>query len=113
MTTGGITKRLDRLESQGLVVRKDANDDGRGKLVGLTGQGVRLVDRLIAVHLENERHLLAGLSPRQRQQLQSLLARLAEGLEEPTTVGSSHNHTLGPATGPATPSRDVGGTMAV
>jgi DNA-binding MarR family transcriptional regulator len=81
VTTGGITKRLDRLERQGLVVRDDALDDGRGKTVRLTDTGVALVDRLIGVHLANEKTLLGSLTPDQQDALQSLLCRLAASLE--------------------------------
>jgi DNA-binding MarR family transcriptional regulator len=81
VTTGGITKRLDRLEGQGLIVRDDALDDGRGKLVRLTATGVTLVDRLIGLHLANERLLLSSLTPGEQEHLQTLLARLASSLE--------------------------------
>jgi DNA-binding MarR family transcriptional regulator len=81
VTSGGITKRLDRLEGQGLVTREDATYDGRGKLVRLTGPGLDLVDRLITQHLANERRLLAGLSEHDREQLARLLGRLALTLE--------------------------------
>src|SRR3954469_19914405 len=50
-TTGAITKRLDRLEAQGLVARESTDDDGRGKLIRLTPAGVATTDRMIAVHL--------------------------------------------------------------
>ena len=81
VTTGAITKRIDRLERRGLVDRiGGVEDDGRGKLVRLTARGRALVDRLIAVHLANEDRLLSALSPAERRTLAGLLAKLDASL---------------------------------
>ena len=81
VTTGAITKRLDRLEAQGLVARESADDDGRGKLVRLTPAGAAAADRMMAVHLENQRRLISGLSAAERDELATLLGRLSALLE--------------------------------
>lgn len=81
VTTGGITKRLTRLEEQGLVSRTDAAEDGRGKLVRLTRRGKATVDRMFPPHLDNQRRLLAGLAKREQRELQGLLSKLAASLE--------------------------------
>jgi DNA-binding MarR family transcriptional regulator len=81
VTTGAITKRLDRLEAQGLVARESADGDGRGKTVRLTAEGLATTDRLIEQHLANERRLVSGLTAAERAQLAELLGRLAEQLE--------------------------------
>lgn len=80
VTTGAITKRVDRLEARGLVSRSVAESDSRGRLVTLTADGVELTDELIAVHLDNQRRLLAGLSPAEQTQLAQLLERFAATL---------------------------------
>jgi DNA-binding MarR family transcriptional regulator len=74
--SGTITNRLQRLEKTGLIERVADPDDGRGMLVQLTNRGVKLVDKLAALHLENERRMLAGLSDREREQLERLLEKL-------------------------------------
>ncbi|AXK37121.1 MarR family transcriptional regulator [Streptomyces armeniacus] len=84
VTTGAVTKRVDRLEGRGLVHRAVADGDARGRLITLTPDGVRLVDRLIEQHFANERALLAGLSERERAQLGGLLARLTVSVGEGT-----------------------------
>lgn len=81
VTTGAITKRIDRLEARGLVQRAVSPADSRGRLVTLTPAGVMLTDELIAVHLANEARLLAGLSVEEHDHLVVLLARLAESLD--------------------------------
>ncbi len=81
VTTGAITKRLDRLQATGLVERESADGDGRGKTVRLTPLGLETTDRLIGVHLANERRLVGALTEQEREHLQELLGRLAESLE--------------------------------
>lgn len=80
VTTGAITKRVDRLEARGLVSRSVAEEDSRGRLITLTPEGVELADRLITVHLDNQRRLLTGLSEEERAHLTGLLERLAATL---------------------------------
>lgn len=81
VTTGAVTKRIDRLVHQGYVEREATDADGRGKLVRLTDRGLKLVDRMIEVHLANEDRLLAALDAGEREQLSQLLAKLARSLE--------------------------------
>ncbi|GLW97001.1 MarR family transcriptional regulator [Microtetraspora sp. NBRC 16547] len=81
VSTGAITKRVDRLEARGLVTRSVAEADSRGRLITLTDEGIALTDELIAVHLDNQRRLLAGLSGDEQAQLASLLERLSSTLD--------------------------------
>ncbi|MDX6703942.1 MAG: hypothetical protein QOF26_4168 [Baekduia sp.] len=76
MTTGGMTKRLDRLESAGLVERSADPADRRGVLVTLTPKGLTAVDRAVEDHVRNEAELLKALSERERRALDSALAKL-------------------------------------
>jgi len=55
----GMTRRVDRLEGEGLVVRAQADEDGRGVVVGLTDAGARRLARLARVHLRGVRRLFA------------------------------------------------------
>jgi DNA-binding MarR family transcriptional regulator len=80
VTPGAVTKRVDRLVDKGYVARAPDDVDGRGQLVRLTRRGVRFVDRMIAVHMDNEARLLEPLSERERRQLSRLLAKLATPL---------------------------------
>lgn len=82
VTTGAITKRLDRLQAMGLVEHESAAGDGRGRTVRLTPRGRETTDRLVAVHLANEQRLVSGLTAAERDRLQELLGRLAESLEQ-------------------------------
>jgi DNA-binding MarR family transcriptional regulator len=82
VTTGATTKRLDRLERQGLVTRRPSSSDGRGRVVALTDTGRRLVDGLIDAHLHNEAAMLSSLSRANQRQLAKLLAELAGAVED-------------------------------
>ena len=88
-TSGAISNRLKRLEEQGLVRRVPDPTDGRGVLVELTPGGKRLVDGVIAGHLENERRLLAGLNLAEQRELAGLLRKLLIGLEPSDGPGAT------------------------
>ncbi|MER7754490.1 MarR family transcriptional regulator [Kitasatospora sp. NPDC097643] len=74
VTTGAMTKRIDRLERAGLVTRRPAVDDRRGRVVALTDAGRHLIDEAFTAHMRNEHRLLSLLSPEEAAALQSLLA---------------------------------------
>lgn len=82
VTSGGLTKRLDRLVEAGLVERSADPDDRRGTRVRLTPRGKAIIDRAIAVHIWNEAALLDGLTAAERHTLDGLLRKLLARLEE-------------------------------
>jgi DNA-binding MarR family transcriptional regulator len=75
VTTGAMTKRLDRLEAAGLVTRRRSGADGRCRVVALTRAGRQLIDRAFTDHMRNEHRLMAALTPEEAAQLQALLTR--------------------------------------
>ena len=81
VTSGGMTKRLDRLEEQGLIRREPDPRDRRGRLIALTDEGGAVIDRAVEAHVENEHRLLAELPPAKRKQLAALLGELLDTLE--------------------------------
>ena len=81
LSSAGITSRLDRLETRGLVRRTRDPDDRRGVLVELTDEGASILDEAVTANSESERELLAGLSPAERETLGSLLRKLLANLE--------------------------------
>ena len=83
VTTGAVTKRVDRLEQAGLVDRRRSDADGRGRVVRLTQAGRRLIDTAFTAHMANERRLLEPLTAAQRDQLEKLLTIWLENLEPP------------------------------
>ncbi|MCW5950848.1 MAG: MarR family transcriptional regulator [Propionibacteriaceae bacterium] len=75
VTTGAISKRLDRLESAGLVSRRSSEADGRGRYVALTAAGRALIDEAYTAHMRNEARLVGVLSPGDRSALERLLSQ--------------------------------------
>jgi DNA-binding MarR family transcriptional regulator len=83
VTTGAMTKRIDRLERDGLVTRRRSTIDGRGRVVALTNAGREVIDRAFTEHMRNERRLLDHLTPEEAAQLESLLATWLARFETP------------------------------
>lgn len=75
VTTGGLTKRVDRLVARGLVERSIAGDDGRRRMIRLTVAGRRLIDDAFTAHMANERRLLVDLGDEDATALEPILRR--------------------------------------
>lgn len=75
-TSGAMSQRLASLERRELIERSLDLADRRGIVVRLTSKGRRLVDRLGADHLANERRLLAPLTRKEQEALAALLKKL-------------------------------------
>jgi DNA-binding MarR family transcriptional regulator len=81
VTSGAVTKRVDRLIAKGLVRRTVSATDGRGREIQLTPEGRALTDELVVRHWANEDRLLAALELDERLQLAGLLRRLLLDVE--------------------------------
>jgi DNA-binding MarR family transcriptional regulator len=81
VTSGAVTKRVDRLVGAGLVERRVSTSDARGRHVRLTDRGRALMDEAYPVHLRNEARLLAGLTAQEREQLAALLRKVGASFE--------------------------------
>ncbi|WP_413805759.1 MarR family winged helix-turn-helix transcriptional regulator [Streptomyces sp. OE57] len=69
LTTGGVTRLVDRMETAGLVAREQNPGDRRGRLVTLTQLGEETVVRAARLHAENvQRFLLDPLPADHREQ---------------------------------------------
>ena len=75
VTTGAMTKRLDRLVAAGLVSRGPAAGDGRRRVVSLTARGLEVIDAAFTEHLANEHRLVALLPEADRAVLEPILVR--------------------------------------
>ncbi|WP_433214568.1 MarR family winged helix-turn-helix transcriptional regulator [Microtetraspora malaysiensis] len=87
VTTGAMTKRIDRLERAGLVTRRRSDDDQRGRIVALTRPGRELIDRAFTDHMRNERHLLDLLTAAEAESLETLLTTWLSRMDHPRRSG--------------------------
>jgi DNA-binding MarR family transcriptional regulator len=75
VTTGAMTKRIDRLVARGLVERREVEQDGRRRIVALTPPGRELIDAAFTEHMRNERRLVDELSSDDQIALEAIVAR--------------------------------------
>ncbi len=77
LTSGGMTRIIDRMEDAGLVRREPAPGDRRRQLVGLTEAGRAKLDEALRVHTETLReHFTGPLTEEQRRVLVDALRTL-------------------------------------
>ncbi|MFF4923344.1 MarR family winged helix-turn-helix transcriptional regulator [Kitasatospora sp. NPDC001261] len=81
MSRAGMTSRIDRLESAGLVERRTDPADRRSVRIALTAAGRALVDAAFTDHAANETALLSALSGEERATLDGLLRKLLADVE--------------------------------
>jgi DNA-binding MarR family transcriptional regulator len=68
LTTGGVTRLVDRMEASGLVTRDENPGDRRGTLITLTKLGEDTVVKAARLHVKNvQRFLLDPLPPENRE----------------------------------------------
>lgn len=80
VTTGAMSKRVDRLERAGLVTRRPSAADGRGRVVALTPHGREVIDRAFEAHMANERRLLDLIGDADADALEDVLRRWLRAL---------------------------------
>lgn len=73
-----LTRHLDRMEADGLIVRRRDPDDRRASLVEATAAGRRLHGRLTRVAAGANDELWSGTSERERTRLRGVLAAVRD-----------------------------------
>jgi DNA-binding MarR family transcriptional regulator len=82
LSSGGITKTIDRLESAGLVKRAADPSDGRGVLVVLSARGRKMAARIFDTGLRKYSETIDRLSRTERRWLVASLSTLLDAFEE-------------------------------
>lgn len=86
LSSGGVTKTIDRLEAAGFVKRRPDPDDGRGVLVELTPRGRKLAVQIFDAGLLKYSETIERLSAPDRRRLVESLATLLDAFEESTSA---------------------------
>jgi DNA-binding MarR family transcriptional regulator len=77
LTTGGVTRLVDRMVQSGLVERQNCPSDRRSVHVMLTPEGQATLGKAVAQHIDSiDRHLMAPLNAADRAALGKALAKL-------------------------------------
>ncbi len=76
-----ITRLVDRLEADGLVLRTPDPDDRRAQRLLLTARGQTIRDEAARLHHEAVERRLGWLDPDEQRQLSALLEKLRRGLQ--------------------------------
>jgi MarR family 2-MHQ and catechol resistance regulon transcriptional repressor len=77
LTTGGVTRLVDRMTEAGLVARENCPSDRRSVHVVMTAAGHATLQDAIGRHIEGiDRHLIAPLDETDRAALRSALTKL-------------------------------------
>jgi DNA-binding MarR family transcriptional regulator len=82
ITSGGLTKSIDRLQAGRLVRRRPDPDDGRGTLVALTKRGEGAVARVLDDDLEAHEGLFRDLGAADRRRIANALRDLLDAFEQ-------------------------------
>ena len=87
LTTGGVTRLIDRMATAGYVERVPCPTDRRVSFASLTDRGRAKLDEAAQVHAVNLRSVFAGFSDADRSTLDALLDRLRAVAEPPPATG--------------------------
>jgi len=82
LSSGAVTSRLDRLESEGFLRRLPDPGDRRGVLVELTPEGRAAWESAIEVQGRKEAFFASALTSEEQRQLNALLRKRIVALEE-------------------------------
>jgi DNA-binding MarR family transcriptional regulator len=81
VSSGAVTKRVDRCVEQGLVTRRVSERDARSRVVALTDRGLDVIDRAFEAHMANEARLVSSLNEMERSRLAHLLEAWGRSLD--------------------------------
>jgi DNA-binding MarR family transcriptional regulator len=87
LSRSGVTRLVDRLEREGLIVRETCESDGRGSFAVLTDAGDELLARARPTHLAGVRErFLAHFSDAELRQLSAFWERVLPGAADLTAT---------------------------
>jgi DNA-binding MarR family transcriptional regulator len=81
ITSGGLTKTIQRMEEAGFVRRAPDPEDGRGTLVSLTKKGERYLGPVFKENVEAHEEIFRDLSKADRERIATALRDLLDAFE--------------------------------
>ena len=97
LASGSMTAAVDRVEKMGLVIRKTTAKDRRARILELTPQGRRLIEKAFAEHVLYLEEAMSALDAKEKIQLYGVLKKLGRAVsggehDEQTNPGDSPHH---------------------
>ena len=80
VSTGAVTKRVDRCVEQGWVTRRSAQQDGRGRVIALTDKGREVAAAVYESHIRTLHALVEPLEEDERTGMADLLEKWGRAL---------------------------------
>jgi DNA-binding MarR family transcriptional regulator len=102
-----LTGVVDGLVGRGYVERIPNPTDGRSSLIRIGKAGRRFLRKFLPGHWANLQHLMSDLTPAQKRQLQSLLGKFLDSIEQNSQETTNGANTAA-VRGRARPSRRRG-----
>ena len=81
ITSGGLTKSIQRLEKAGMLKREADPNDGRGTRLSLTKQGDKIVTKIFQEDVNTHEGLFQGISSSKRKRIAGSLRDLLDVFE--------------------------------
>ena len=91
LASASMTSAIDRLEQRGLVQRTLDAEDRRVRLVALTCEGRKLIERIFVQHLEDMEAITKDISQQERQVLYTALKKIGFAAKAATPPIPSHS----------------------
>lgn len=96
LSNSGMSRRVERLESDGLLTRQQSATDGRSTIAILTKKGQRALEEAWPVYKEGiEQYFTACLSRKDAETLAELFNEMLERVGAPHHQHSLNNHSNG------------------
>lgn len=84
ITTGGVTRLVDRLADHGYAERRPCESDRRVQYVAITENGREVLARALEVHLRDlQREYIGRMTPDELEVVSRVMDRLRRGADEP------------------------------
>lgn len=88
---GGLAKIMKRLEDKDIIVRVNSEQDKRIRMIRLTNKGVKVIEQTAVKLHHYQSQLLTGFSEKETDQLETLLTKLMNSVDQHSALVKSEN----------------------
>ena len=81
LTAGTMSVRLERMERDDLIVRRDSTEDARSTIIKITEKGVSSFERCVPAYLDMQARIVSSLTEQEQDLMASLLRKLVVGTD--------------------------------